>query len=740
MRRHRSGPDSSSAPSGGNAFKGSAEFTAQPLAWNDDNLSSPSSPNATPTVQGVRQLDLTLGGPIVRDHAWFFGSFRYDDLENGIARQAINLTRLKAFKPDFEPFPNSSTGYLPFVKLTSRLRDRHDLSAFYQYDRSHPTQNLETFADPIQSETQGGSLVSGKVNSTWGDRLMTAFQVSWNDKTVGANQGLEGLSGPQVNYHENVLLQGGRLVGTGTLATGGNRQFTGGGDVRTLMVRGDLTYFREGWAGSHELKTGFFVADHRLDTHLAYVNDGFILEQRRPIDPANPAAGTLPFRRQLADPLSLQLRAARERDRALYVQDTWKPRARLTVSAGVRVDFVKRHDAIFNIDRMTDTAVGPRVGVSYLVTRDARNVLRLSAGRIHEQVNARDNVSSVGQTSRVGFTDLYDLNSDGIFETRFMTPPVTAGLTGFEFDPSLHQPWADEFVVGYQRQFPGRLVVDASAMRWYCKDVYAQVDVNGMYPAGPFQPFIGFGRVDPARGILFQETNNTWNTTVYSAFDLTVSKDVSTRLRVLGAFHYQWQRLDGTWNPTDPARFIQPDAFPISKGIPPTRGNRDQNSLTTTTGVSQWPPYRVGIAATYAAPWNLTVAGSLNIQAGEWTAPIQTRLAAADPRFGPPTVPTLGGPQSNPLATVIRFAFPTREEGQQRVPAVRFLNLRVGWKYPLRGTTLVAAWSVFNVFNEGRFYQFNLGGAANQQFSPNFLQQRNLQSARAVQASLGLRF
>ena len=82
--------------------------------------------------------------------------------------------------------------------------------------------------------------------------------------------------------------------------------------------------------------------------------------------------------------------SAEDRDIGVYVQDSWKPTGRLTASMGVRVDFVKRHDAIFNIDRMKDVAVGPRLGFSYLLTKDARNVLRGSVVRAHEGVNGRD--------------------------------------------------------------------------------------------------------------------------------------------------------------------------------------------------------------------------------------------------------------------------------------------------------------------------------------------------------------
>jgi hypothetical protein len=43
----------------------------------------------------------------------------------------------------------------------------------------------------------------------------------------------------------------------------------------------------------------------------------------------------------------------------------------------------------------------------------------------------------------------------------------------------------------------------------------------------------------------------------------------------------QWQREVGDWNPTDPARFIQPDAFPNNGTIWRNQGPADHNSVVS---------------------------------------------------------------------------------------------------------------------------------------------------------------
>ena len=59
-----------------------------------------------------------------------------------------------------------------------------------------------------------------------------------------------------------------------------------------ITLRADLTYFKDGLAGSHEFQTGFFGAPRSTyDTTTKYLNDGFILEERRQVDPSRPVEG-----------------------------------------------------------------------------------------------------------------------------------------------------------------------------------------------------------------------------------------------------------------------------------------------------------------------------------------------------------------------------------------------------------------------------------------------------------------
>ena len=144
-----------------------------------------------------------------------------------------------------------------------------------------------------------------------------------------------------------------------------------------------MTYFKAGWVGSHEFGTGFFLEPQNIyDQVTEYTNDGFFREYQTVVDLADPSKGTRPYRRDYANPISLQTRQARDSNYAFYLQDSWKPDERLTANLGIRFDYVKRVDEVRDITRQKSWSVQPRIGATYLLTQDAKNVLRASYGRL----------------------------------------------------------------------------------------------------------------------------------------------------------------------------------------------------------------------------------------------------------------------------------------------------------------------------------------------------------------------
>jgi len=746
--------------SGGNTFRGSAAYAYQPYDWNGNNVDNCSTApgckpgsGGTPTTAYVRQFDGAFGGPIKRDQVWFFGALRRALSSSGISRTSAEVARIEAYKPGAELFDNDSESWQPFFKVTSRV-GRHDVQGFYQRDRLLLTGDREYNYEPIMAQSTGGSLYSGKITSVWGQSVTTTFTGSYNNKggnDVNTFEAL-GLSGPQIVIHDSATPSGATLQGTGRILEGGNQQSYAYQPASQIILRGDLTWFKDGWQGNHQFQTGIFAAPRNTyDQVTNYVNDGFVLEEQRLRVSGDVASGTIPFHRRYQSPIELTTRAARDRDIGIYIQDTWRPGTRLTINGGVRADFVRRYDKVFDITRQSSTEVAPRFGFSYQLTKDARTILRGSAVRVHEQVMGRDAITLFGANEAAGQRDEYDFDGNGTFESVVDTAARSASIADYEFADGLHQPYVDEYIIGVRRQFGGQFSLDVAGIWRTYKDNWARVDVNGIYPSGPNQPFGGFGAVDPNRGIVFQQQNNSWSTLDYRAIEVTVAKNMSHRFQFLGGFNRQWQEFGGTWNPTDPARFIQPNAFPSDRLLYMPRGNNEENSLPITTGTTvhtygpTWQKYSARIGGTYLLPWTMTLGGSYTILAGPWSGPIVDQLPVGDPQlavFGPTSIRLANGTtQSNPLSTRMRFVYPTRGEGQVQAPAIQTVGLTLNKSFRFaQQREFVAGLSIFNLFNAGNYSQYNYNGANEVFNTANYLQLRNQQAARAAQLTLLMRF
>jgi hypothetical protein len=220
------------------------------------------------------------------------------------------------------------------------------------------------------------------------------------------------------------------------------------------------------------------------------------------------------------------------------------------------------------------------------------------------------------------------------------------------------------------------------------------------------------------------------------------------RSQFLVGYTRGFQHLDGTWQPNDPASFIQPTAFANDRGIGSIRGG-ESNSLSGTSQARNpmWIKHALRLAASYNAPWGLTLSSNLNYFSGPYTGPIVRFLPAPDPQFGPPSlVLSNGRTVSNPLATTVRFAYATRGEGQLQAPPLAQWNARAGWRFALGGNrSFEIALSVLNITNRDALQEYLSGsnqlGSSNFAYGPDgtFRGQKR-QAARTAQLSMRFEF
>jgi hypothetical protein len=696
--------------SGGNQFSGSLGHTLQPFSWNNDNVPEG---RGVPSQRQISQTDYALGGPIMKDKVWFFTAGRYQDNAIRVGRTDIQAANLQALFPGQEAEDSLATGFQPVGKVTARFSDKHTLLGLAQYDVVDEFNAVVESLERMTVSSIGGWLYGTKLTSAWSDSLMTSFSVGYNNKagnTLGSYEG-KFRDDPRFRYYQSTRLSSGRPTGVGELGwSGGTQGLNGCISCRQIesgtmpMLRGDLTWFKRGWIGQHEFQGGFLAYPNVQTERLLNHNDEVLAEDYVLLNPNNVAGGSRPFHRNLVTSGTTVVDlSSRNSNYGVYVQDVWRPNGRVTVTLGLRSDSVRRFDRIKNLETQSSNQLAPRAGVSYLLTDDARNVVRGSFSRLFDVLQVGNNPMATHGAERVSaLADTYDLDGDGVFETRFEDPLIPSNLAPLLFDENMRQPGIDEWIAGYRGQYPGRLAVDVSYIHRRVFDRFAQVDINGIYPEGPNQPFGGFGLIDPNQGAIYKIVNQDQQAYQYHAVELIVTKQMSS-LQLLGSIHRQWQHITGTWNATDPARFIQPDAFPNNGTLTRTRV-KDSSSYTGDENSSNWSPLQMRAGATWTAPFDIVVAATYTLLQIQKSGPILTQLAANDPtvlQFGPATVVSPNGRTfSNPLATTFRFAYPTRSEGQLTLPNMQTWSLKVGKLIGLGSSRkLDVGLNIFNLLN-----------------------------------------
>lgn len=718
---------------GTNKLSGSGALLFQPARWNGNN-----NPNGNLATRRARQGDVSLGGPLKRDRWWFFGSYRYLDAADGLPRTAAQVGTLRALFPQFEPFDLTRVDRFGLIKTTYNLSPRHLLSVSYQHDDARSDSSPGTDATAVfMTSNIGGHAYAARLSSAWSSALNGQITVSYNNKSAPQRFIRDDL--PSRVAYGAFFPSAGRLVGSGRIAQFDNVGSTFASTHEKATLSADVSYYASGRTGLHELKAGVLLQPViRQHIPQLFPNDGYSLEELALRNPSAPADGLVAFHRRIFDVPETILQASDTSDYAIYLQDSWSPRDRLTVTAGIRVDVLRQQDSAFDVEMLSTTALGPRVGFNYALSDAGRDVVRASWSRIHDAPTMGR--SSAGTTA-AGFRDLYDFNLDGQFETELTTPAASARLPNREFDPDRHQARADEWGVGYRRQLPARTTVDISFLHRAYRDRPTLVEINGIYDGGVFR-----GYRDERLNEIYRLTDNKWNWPVYRSLELILARNIS-RTQIIASYTRQWRHLEGTWQPNDPATWIQPDAFANDRGIGLTSGSpstpSDANSLSGTNmgpGTNlPWQDHMARIAVAVTGPWRTQLAMNYSLQSGYWSGPVVARLSAPDPRFGPPTVVLSNGRAvSNPLATTIRFAHPTRGEGQFHAPSLQNLNLRGGVVLRAGRVAVDAGLEILNVLNRDADALIRFDGQ--QQYSLGYHVFEGRQPPRVALASLRTRF
>lgn len=381
---------------GGNTFHGTLYTGGSPDSWIGDNIKDNPKFQALDFSSGdsaskIFEVNTSAGGPIVRDRLWFYGSFRYqavDQIVGDTQYPTGPVTRSNWWMPaTWDGAPGISDQYIKNVslRLTSQLTQRDKITVYY--DRTFKAQwhDLVAGQDPATASrvSDPKHLVyynaQAKYTSTLTNRLLL-------------EAGYSGLLENRTSYQQP-----------------GVDQVRGTADWYARAAHEDIITGRSWWASPDGLR-GVFPARYAFMTALSYVTGShsfktgvqYAFGQEKNTTDFN---ADLVQRYRSGVPDSVTVRntptEAKERlnaDLGVYAQDSWT-RKRLTVNVGVRMDHLnasieetsvqggrfvplRYQEQIPNLPNFTNFS--PRLGAAYDLFGDAKTALKISYGKYME--------------------------------------------------------------------------------------------------------------------------------------------------------------------------------------------------------------------------------------------------------------------------------------------------------------------------------------------------------------------
>ena len=726
------------SPVGSDQFHGSLLYLIGPAALNGNNV-----PGGNAAASASQQPDFSLGGPIKKDRAWFFFSGRYIHRDDGISQTSAQTGYLQQIDPSFQPFANESRGFVFLANTSVQLSPRHSLMGLAQYDSRKQNANYQWYASNIAKNQYGGGAYGLRLISQWTPRLISRFLVSYNNK--GTNSSLDAIGGvgskPELDVYLTSVASAGKLVANGSsVATLNNLSSVSVSPSQKPTLTGDITYSIPNAWGTHELDGGFYLEPHELyKSTTYYANNGGIIQQDAAlINPNNPSQGYTIFHTQSVNGTTTSLASyIGANDFAWYVQDRWHPIPRLSITAGLRPDWISGRDEQFKVTTQHSWNWAPRVGGAFVLTKNQKSVVRASWTKLTDITNA--SYLGTAATSTVTTTDTY-YNPDGSqFGHPIVTPGSTSSFLGKTFDPNRHQGYVREWLVGYRTQLPGEVVIDASYIHREYRDRPTQVDTNQIYTTSA-SGTVWSGLVNPTLNNTYYVTNDKWNWFVYQGIEITVSKQ-TRQLQLFSTYSYSPDHLAGTFQPNDPTAIIEPTKFDNNAGIGSVRGYVT-NDWTGDTRNRMWQRNQSRTGVTWRAPWKIRLSTTITAQSGTPGGPVITTLTALGTpyagQYGPSTLSIGGRTVSNPLATTYRFKYANRGIGQIWCPWLIQWNTLVGREFRITERQAVEAdLNIYNLTNNGAGQQFVNGNNA---ASATFGQLQNVQLPRSAQISLRYHF
>jgi Carboxypeptidase regulatory-like domain len=605
-----------------------------------------------------------LGGPVLKDHLFFYGSARYSR-----QKKWDRVNKVGTVLPD-----ELRTGPEFYGKLTATPGATHQLSFSY---RERPSSVQEAgldsnFAPSVATTTDNGSRIA---TAEWAHFMQSR---SFNVRYLYMKETNEDVPVTDLGYlppfNPNNLTAMGQYTdpNQANLVVGAN-QFSAIQNYRRHEVRGTFSQFFDLARTSHALKAGIGY-EFAEETYNRIANGwGQIMNITQSDVPALRTRYFTPQPPQLGQGTTY----------SLFVQDAVTFAKRTSVNAGLLLNrdtfaqnlegsggcpsaiALKGGAAVYETSGDTcafmrfgfGDEVQPRLGVSYQLREGKGDKAYLNWGRYYN-MDQKSTARSLAPKRVFQTQTVFDLNGN------VLSSGPLASTTGKLIDPDIRPIYTDEILVGYATPFARHYSLDvffmARDMNNFIEDVPSRL--NGTAPDSP--PFVA-ANLPCTR---FASCQSADANRTYRAVTIDIARRLTNNLS--SDVSYTWSRFEGNFDLDYSALGVFNTSSFIQDG--PGTNVEDVNRFGP---LFEDRPHVFKVFTSYALTSRVTASGFLRVQSGApWAARARDWEGAA-----------------------LNYLEPA---GSHRNPTWTNLDLMGSYNLPLNGRTRMSFEArLLNVFN-----------------------------------------
>jgi hypothetical protein len=618
----------------------------------------------------------TLGGPIKRDRAWFFGALRWWRLDqyqigalNPDGSQGIDDNRIRNFmgKATYQVAQNTRASLM----FNRNLKDRfHRREQNFSEDKATVLQDqpAQNYVAQVNHVLGRSAVLDARFGRMWGvfptryQKEVTPTDIAIRDiiRETQFNAAIEQSLNPNHRY------QGNATLGYFTDRIGaGSHDFKVGTQLSWEMMKydrirnGDLYLeLNDGVATQAQLSNTPVNSDHRLETWAAFAQDRWMIGR-----------ATINYGVRI-DGLNAYL-PAQSSPAGTWVGERSFPR-----------------NELFSFD----INAAPRIGLSYDLSGRGRTAVKAYYGRFYNQFGS-EIAEAINPNARINVPVPWnDTNRNLQLDPGELNLTNFRGFSGVfpRMDSDVSRPYSDEMNIGLDHELFPNFAVSVSYHRRQHRDGLGVVD-----NARPASAYTTVTRtyVDPegqTQTIALQNLNSALvnsrdrvitNVDVlksdYNGISLSFNKRMSNKWQMLGGATFQ--KHEGF---VHGGTFLNPGTS-NDLNDPNYLLNRDRSAVFTDI------PWSFNLAGSYQLPYEMAFSGKYGARAGS------------------PLMRTLRVTGLNQTGTQTIWVLP---RGEDRTEAVtKFVDVRLSKKFTFGVSRFEGTLDIFNLLNANHVLEQNEG-------------------------------